>query len=68
MSNDTACIHEWEFVSSDYEQIDNNSGYVESFECIHCNAKMKQLYVFLKEEVYNEWTIYLLYLRIPPVM
>ena len=54
MSNDTACIHEWEFVSSDYEQIDNNSGYVESFECIHCSAKMKQLYVFLKEEVYNE--------------
>jgi hypothetical protein len=54
MSNDIACIHEWEFVSSDYEQIDNNSGYVESFECIHCSAKMKQLYVFLKEEVYNE--------------
>lgn len=54
MSNDIACIHKWEYRTCDYEQVDNKSGYVEFFECIHCNAKMKQLYVLLKEEVYNE--------------
>ena len=56
--NNASCIHEWEYITSDYDQIvtseGTKDGYVESFECIHCNAKMKQLYVFLKEEVYNE--------------
>ena len=58
MNSNDVCIHEWEFINSDYDQIvtleGTKDGYVEFFECIHCSAKMKQLYVFLKEEIYDE--------------
>jgi hypothetical protein len=53
---DKPCHHDFQFVTSDFDMVVTPEGtknaYVEYFECVHCDKKLRSIYVFLKEEEY----------------